>query len=235
MRSGHLYQPDQIRNTPRKRAFTLTELLVVLAILGVLAALLLPALTRAKRRVKATTCMNNLRQWGAATRIYANDNNDFLPYEGNPNPPVFPRQTWDTNSWYVLLPRAIGQPVYFEMPWRHDPGADVGNSLWICPANPRRSDGTRLFHYCLNRYADGVDNSDRPTPISAIPNPAAVVWLFDNKNIPAVGRWTFVHTNLHSGGAHFLFLGGHVRWFHRTEYWSDTGPITNNPSIVWIP
>jgi len=219
----------------QKRGFTLIELLVVIAIIGVLAGLLLPVLTRAKHRVKASACINNLRQWGGATRLYTADNNDFLPYEGNPNPPAEPKAAWDTNSWYVLLPRTIGQPIYFEMPWRTDPNADPGNSIWICPANTRRSDGTRLFHYCLNRYADGTDQSDHPTPTSAIAKPGVVVWLFDSKNIPAVGRWTFVHTNLHSGGAHFLFLDGHVTWFQRREYWSDTGPITNNPAIVWIP
>jgi len=64
---------------PAESAFTLVELLVVIAIIGILAALLMPVLGAAKRKAQRTGCVNNLRQMGLGSMVYAADYSDVLP------------------------------------------------------------------------------------------------------------------------------------------------------------
>jgi prepilin-type N-terminal cleavage/methylation domain-containing protein/prepilin-type processing-associated H-X9-DG protein len=64
---------------PKDRAFTLMELLVVIAIIAILAALLLPVISKAKARAQAIECQSNLKQLQLAWQMYVNDHNDFIP------------------------------------------------------------------------------------------------------------------------------------------------------------
>jgi prepilin-type N-terminal cleavage/methylation domain-containing protein/prepilin-type processing-associated H-X9-DG protein len=86
--------------TGDRRAFTLIELLVVIAIIAILAAMLLPALSKAKAKAKRTQCTSNLRQFSIALIIYAGDNNDNLPALDNA-----------ANSWAWDIPRAAADAM----------------------------------------------------------------------------------------------------------------------------
>jgi prepilin-type N-terminal cleavage/methylation domain-containing protein/prepilin-type processing-associated H-X9-DG protein len=208
-----------------KLGFTLIELLVVVAVVAILASLLMPALARAKSKSHQILCTGNLKQWALAMQMYAAENDDFLPKEGFQN----------SQGWYITLPEMLGMQRYTNMPWRTNAGAPLGRSIWICPSNTNRSNGINLFHYCLNKHLDGTGEDDQPRRLSAVENQSAAVWLFDNGKRAAVAQQNNVHTNVHSHGANFSFVDGHVAWFRNSTYWDfkQNKGLTNNPQLVW--
>lgn len=124
-------------------AFTLIELLVVIAIIAVLAAMLLPALSRARNQAKRIECISRLKQWTQAFIAYTHDHNDWIPREGKDPSGSVARHTWAevrapqaADAWFNGLSPYLNRPPassYF-WPRERERAFYERKSFFHCPA-----------------------------------------------------------------------------------------------------
>ena len=228
---GRTREPSPVPRTARPGAFTLIELLVVIAIIALLAALLLPALGRAKALARQTQCTGQLRQISLATRLYAEENRDLFPRSEH-SAFTYRQRTWG----FALLPQLGYRGVTSSSPvW-----TSLFNHLYRCPADPRIS----KWSYGLNVYFElGEWDDYRGSPatwrkLASIRNPTETVMFgemagsadhimahfWDQGGAPEVA------TNRHGPTSQYLYVDGHAepRRFEET-YTRPPGPDQWNP------
>lgn len=214
---------------PHRPAFTLIELLVVLAIIAILAALLLPALAGSREKARSTQCLSNLRQWGLAYRMYADDNNDYLPRRGQ-GVQVLARID-RTDDWFNALPVYFSLPSFQQMLANNMKPAAHTQSVFVCPA-ANDPGGTYFLPYGMNMNLSPW-NLPVATKFSEVVQPSCVATLAD-----APGPYASTYPSdrpygmvaRHAARVNLLFLTGHVQSFAA----SYVGCGVGDPGLVSV-
>jgi prepilin-type N-terminal cleavage/methylation domain-containing protein/prepilin-type processing-associated H-X9-DG protein len=156
---------------PARRGFTLIELLVVIAIIAILAAMLLPALGKAKLKAQGIQCMDNHRQLALAWRMYAEDNRDTLVYASDDFNPQLDPYAWTLSHMDLNPGNRMNWDIYVDMVkrplWNYAPNSKI----YKCPGDHSTLNVNgvivpRIRTMAMNCYVGGFDGTDGGWPFA---------------------------------------------------------------------
>jgi prepilin-type N-terminal cleavage/methylation domain-containing protein/prepilin-type processing-associated H-X9-DG protein len=257
IRANHWNQNLKLRRHSNVRqAFTLIELLVVIAIIAILAAMLLPALASAKRKAQSIQCLNNLHQWGMAFRMYTDDNNDFVPEEGDTSAPInstgsaTATDNYDT-AWYNTVTKYAGQQRLVDLYVANNPPLPTTKSIFSCPAsampNPTIYPALNL-NFAFFMYAENsrlcVNFSTRQTKgypqtrlSSDVVYPTQTVFLGEpdpnvGANFSVVTGFTCAARHNYGKTANFAFCDGSSRPATTNDFYTTKAQSDNDFTVT---